>query len=61
MANLQIVSNKKNEIPAEHPTKTAVKEQITKDLLADAIETYVDNELFENDSFFFAFDDKTGN
>ncbi len=60
MANLPVISCKKNEHPAEHPKETAVKEQITKDELADAIETYVDKEASENDSYFIAFDDKTG-
>jgi hypothetical protein len=54
------VGCKNREHPAEHPKETAQKEQITKDELADAIESYVNKEASVHGGYFIAFDDKAG-
>ena len=60
LAGLSFVGCKKHEHPAEHPEETAQKEQITKDELADAIESYVQKQASEHGGYFIVFDDKTG-
>lgn len=44
----------------EHPKETARGEQITKDELADAIESYVNKEASVHGGYFIAFDEKVG-
>lgn len=60
VAGLLFVGCKKHEHPAEHPNETAQKEQIAKDELADAVESYVKEQASEHGGYFIAFDDKAG-
>ena len=57
---LVITGCKKHEHPAEHPKGGAKETGITKDELADAIETYVNKEVSVHGGYFIAFDEKAG-
>ena len=60
LTSLLFVGCKKQEHPAEHPQETGQKEQITKDELADAVESYVEKQASRHNGYFVVFDDKTG-
>ncbi len=57
-AGLCIVGCKKGEHPAEHPEDKTAKTALTKDQLADAVESYVEKKASQAGGYFVAFDDK---
>jgi len=59
-AGLSSVGCKNREHPAEHPEDTAQKAQITKDELADAIESYVKKQTSVQGGYFIVFDGEAG-
>ena len=58
-AGLFVVGCKKGEHPSEHPEDKAAKTAMTKDQLANAVESYVEKTASKTGGYFVAFDDKT--